>query len=110
MFVWEITVEFDSGDTVTYPYGELNQLDLAYAITVHAAQGSEYGDVVFCVLRGTQNAEFLNRNLIYTAVTRARERLILLGDYGAFRRAAAVPAPARKTALSIWLEELAKRG
>ena len=110
LFVWEITVEFDSGDMVTYPYGELNQLDLAYAITVHAAQGSEYGDVVFCVLRGTQNAEFLNRNLIYTAVTRARERLILLGDYGAFRRAAAVPAPARKTALSIWLEELAKRG
>ena len=105
LFEWSVTVTFDSGDEVVYMYGDLKELDLAYAITVHAAQGSEYENVVLCVTRGGANAEFLNCNLIYTAVTRAVKRLILLGDIRAFAIAAATPAPVRKTALSEWLRE-----
>lgn len=102
---WSIVVKFDSGDEVEYMYGDLKELDLAYAITVHASQGSEYENVVLCVTRGGANAEFLNRNLIYTAVTRAVKRLILLGNPKAFAVAAVTPAPVRKTALSEWLKE-----
>lgn len=105
LFEWTVTVLFDSGDEATYAYGELKELDLAYAITIHASQGSEYENVVLCVARGGANAEFLNRNLIYTAVTRAVKRLILLGSIKAFAAAAAMPAPVRKTALSVWLKE-----
>lgn len=105
LFEWTVTVTFDSGEESTYPYGELKDLDLAYAITVHASQGSEYDNVVLCVARGGGTPEFLNRNLIYTAVTRTVKRLILLGDIKAFAAAAATPAPVRKTALSEWLKE-----
>ena len=101
---WSLTVKFDSGDEAVYAYGDLQDLDLAYAITVHAAQGSEYENVVLCVTRGGANAGFLNRNLIYTAVTRAVKRLIILGSIKAFAAAAATPAPVRKTALSEWLK------
>ncbi len=104
LFEWSITVRFDSGDEAVYFYGDLRELDLAYAITVHASQGSEYENVVLCVTRGGADG-FLNRNLIYTAVTRAVKRLILLGDPKAFAAAAATPAPARKTALSVWLKD-----
>lgn len=105
LFNWSVTVKFDSGDEATYAYGDLKELDLAYAITVHASQGSEYENVVLCIIRGGANTEFLNRNLLYTAVTRAVKRLILLGDIKVFAMAAATPAPVRKTALSVWLRE-----
>lgn len=104
LFEWSVTVKFDYGDEAVYAYGDLRELDLAYAITVHASQGSEYENVVLCVARGGANAEFLNRNLIYTAVTRTVKRLILLGNIKAFAAAAATPAPVRKTALSEWLK------
>ena len=103
LFDWSVTVLFDCGDEATYAYGDLKELDLAYAITVHASQGSEYENVVLCVTRGGATADFLNRNLIYTAATRAVQRLILMGDLRAFAAAAATPAPVRKTALSEWL-------
>ncbi len=105
LFEWSVTVTFDSGDEAVYMYGDLKELDLAYAITVHASQGSEYENVVLCMTRGGANAEFLNRNLLNTAVTRAVKRLILLGDIKVFAAAAATPAPVRKTALSEWLRE-----
>lgn len=104
IFNWSITVQFDSGDEAIYAYGDLRELDLAYAITVHASQGSEYENVVLCITRGGANTEFLNRNLLYTAVTRTVKRLILLGNIKAFMAAAATPAPVRKTALSEWLQ------
>lgn len=105
LFEWTVTVLFDCGEEAAYPYGELKDLDLAYAITVHASQGSEYENVVLCVARDSSNPEFLNRNLIYTAITRAVDRLILLGNINAYRSAAAMPAPVRKTALSVWLKK-----
>lgn len=104
IFEWTVTVMFDSEDEATYAYGDLKELDLAYAITVHASQGSEYENVVLCVARGSMNPEFLNRNLIYTAVSRARSKLILMGSIRAFAAAAAMSAPMRKTALSEWLK------
>lgn len=109
LFEWSVTVRFESGDEAVYAYGDLKELDLAYAITVHASQGSEYENVVLCVTRGAANAEFLNRNLVYTAITRAVKRLILIGSMKAFVAAAATPAPVRKTALSVWLREERKR-
>lgn len=105
LYEWSVTVKFDCGDEAVYAYGDLRELDLAYAITVHAAQGSEYENVVLCVTRGGANTEFLNRNLIYTAVTRAVKKLVLLGNIKAYAAAAATPAPVRKTALSEWLRE-----
>ncbi len=105
LFEWSVTVTFDCGDEVVYLYGDLRELDLAYAITVHASQGSEYENVVLCITRGSVNAEFLNRNLLYTAATRAVKRLILMGNLKAFAAAAATPAPLRKTALSEWLKD-----
>lgn len=105
LFEWSVTVTFESGDEMVYPYGDLKELDLAYAITVHASQGSEYEDVVLCIARGGSSPEFLNRNLVYTAVTRAVKRLILLGNIKVFAAAAATPAPVRKTALSEWLKD-----
>lgn len=105
LFNWTVTVKFDCGDTAEYPYGDLRELDLAYAITVHAAQGSEYENVALIITRGAGNAEFLNRNLLYTAVTRPTTKLILIGNLKTFAAAAATPAPLRKTALSVWLKE-----
>lgn len=105
LFEWTVTVQFDSGEEATYAYGELKDLDLAYAITVHASQGSEYGNVVLCVARGGINADFLNRNVIYTAVTRAMDVLVIIGGMKVLALAAATEAPVRKTALSTWLKE-----
>lgn len=109
LFEWSVTVRFDCGDEAVYAYGDLRELDLAYAITVHASQGSEYENEVLCMTRGGANTDFLNRNLLYTAVTRAVKILVLLGDRRVFAKAASVPAPVRKTALSAWLREERKK-
>ena len=69
-------VDFD-GNVVQYPFDSLDELDLAYAITVHKSQGSEYPAVVIPVV--TQHYIMLQRNLLYTAVTRARELVVLVG-------------------------------
>lgn len=80
-----VSVRFDS-QTVALEYGELDELALAYAITVHKAQGSEYRGVVIPVL--TQHYVMLVRNLLYTAVTRATELVILVGSQRAIEIAA----------------------
>jgi exodeoxyribonuclease V alpha subunit len=72
-----LTVDFE-GREVTYPTADLDELMLAYAITVHKSQGSEYPVVVMPVV--TQHYVLLQRNLLYTAVTRARELVILVGS------------------------------
>ena len=71
-------VEVDyEGQLVRYPYDSLDELDLAYAITVHKSQGSEYPAVVIPVV--TQHYIMLQRNLLYTAVTRAERLVVLVG-------------------------------
>lgn len=72
-----VTVEFDDGKRVEYPYNQLDELDLAYAITIHKSQGSEYPAVILPLLSGP--SMLMNRNLLYTAVSRARECVIIIG-------------------------------
>ena len=75
-----VRVEYPDRD-VWYPYTDLKELDLAYALTVHKLQGSEFPVIIMPVheLQGTS----LSKNLIYTALTRAKERVILIGSTGA---------------------------
>lgn len=73
-----ITVEFDEKRKVKYPYALLDELELAYAITIHKSQGSEYPAVVIPLLQGPR--QLYNRNLLYTAVTRAKKCVTLVGS------------------------------
>ncbi|MBW1675585.1 MAG: ATP-dependent RecD-like DNA helicase [Deltaproteobacteria bacterium] len=72
----KITVKYD-GRAVDYKFVELDELVLAYAVSVHKSQGSEYGAVILPVM--TQHFILLQRNLIYTGVTRAKELVVLIG-------------------------------
>ena len=72
-----ITVDFD-GKLVEYTPDMLVELELAYAVTVHKAQGSEYRAVILAAYDGVP--QLLTRSVLYTAITRARELLILVGD------------------------------
>lgn len=73
-----LEVEFDEGKIVTYPFGGLDELELSYAITIHKSQGSEYPGVVLPLLTGPRM--LFNRNLLYTAITRAKKCVTLLGS------------------------------
>ena len=73
----EMTIAFD-GRPVSYAFGELDQIVLAYATTIHKSQGSEYPAVVIPVT--TQHYMMLQRNLLYTGVTRGKQLVILLGQ------------------------------
>lgn len=77
MFAEELTVEYDEGKMVDYSFKQLEELELAYAITIHKSQGSEYPAVVIPVHSGPRM--LMTRNLIYTAVTRARTCVCLAG-------------------------------
>jgi len=72
----QVTVIYDDR-IVDYDYSQLNELELAYAMTVHKSQGSEYRAVVISAWSGSQY--LLNRSVLYTAITRARELLIIVG-------------------------------
>ncbi len=72
-----VTVTFDEGKQVEYTYKQLEELELAYAITIHKSQGSEYPAVVIPLFTGPRM--LMTRNLIYTAVTRARQCVCLVG-------------------------------
>ncbi|MBX3747614.1 MAG: ATP-dependent RecD-like DNA helicase [Verrucomicrobiae bacterium] len=82
----EVTVRFD-GREVRYDFGELDELELAYAITIHKAQGSEFPAVVIPV--AMQQYVLLRRNLVYTAVTRGRRLVVVIGQKQALARALA---------------------
>lgn len=77
-FAEQLVVEFDEGRRVTYGFAQLEELELAYAITIHKSQGSEYPAVILPLLSGPQM--LLNRNILYTAVTRARQCVAIVGD------------------------------
>ena len=74
----QIQVEFDDGKVTWYAFSELDQLEHAYAITIHKAQGSEF-DVVILVVPQSSNM-LLTRNLLYTGITRAKKLLIVIGN------------------------------
>ena len=74
----QMVVEFEEGRKVTYPFSGLEELELAYAITIHKSQGSEYPAVIMPLLTGPRM--LFNRNLLYTGVTRARNCVTILGS------------------------------
>ena len=74
----EVVVEFDEHRRVTYSYAQLEEIELAYAITIHKSQGSEYPAVIMPLLSGPKM--LFNRNLLYTGVTRARNCVTILGS------------------------------
>ncbi len=74
----DMVVEYDEHRRVRYPFSELDEIELSYAITIHKSQGSEYPAVVLPILGGPRM--LLNRNLLYTAVTRAKSTVCILGS------------------------------
>ena len=81
----ELAVAFD-GRVVSYPFGELDELVLCYATTIHKSQGSEYPVVVIPI--STQHYMMLKRNLIYTGITRGKRLVVLVGQKRALAMAA----------------------
>lgn len=73
-----VTVEFEEGKLVEYDFGQMDEMELAYAITIHKSQGSEYPAVVLPLMGGPRM--LMTRNLLYTAVTRARKCVTTVGD------------------------------
>ena len=97
----ELTVDFDGRDVV-YPYGELDELVLCYATTIHKSQGSEYPIVVLPVTM--QHYVMLKRNLIYTGVTRGKKLVVLVGQKKALAMAVrGKQTIKRNTGLKHWL-------
>jgi exodeoxyribonuclease V alpha subunit len=82
-----LTVDFGDGRVVEYSSGDLLDLDHAYGLTVHRAQGSEWPGVV--VLASSSFGPILSRNLLYTAITRARRAVVIVGDQAAIAQAVA---------------------
>ena len=83
-FTETVTVEYEENRRAEYSFSQLDELELAYAITIHKAQGSEYPAVIIPLLAGPQ--PLMNRNLLYTAVTRARRCVVMVGDDNTFAR------------------------
>ncbi|WP_448205705.1 SF1B family DNA helicase RecD2 [Azospirillum sp. sgz302134] len=97
-----LTAEFD-GRPVTYDYGELDEIVLAYATTIHKSQGSEYPVVVIPVV--TQHYTMLHRNLIYTGVTRGKRLVVMIGQRKALAMAVRGTQGRRRwSKLREWLE------
>lgn len=98
----ELTVNFD-GREVVYPFGELDELVLCYATTIHKSQGSEYPIVVLPITM--QHYVMLKRNLIYTGVTRGKKLVVLLGQKKALAMAVRGKQTLKRlTGLRTWLE------
>lgn len=92
----EIWLDFD-GSEVVYPRNEWHKITLAYAMSIHKSQGSEFQVVILPLTR--QSGRMLQRNLIYTAITRSKSKLIMLGEVSAFDYAVRNQGTQRKTYL-----------
>ena len=104
-----VTVEFEEGKMVDYPFSALDELELAYAITIHKSQGSEYPAVVMPILNGPRM--LFNRNLLYTAVTRAKKCVTIVGSNQMVENMIAnVNERKRCTSLDVRLKELEEFG
>lgn len=99
-----MTIEFDEGRMVEYSFKQLDELELAYAITIHKSQGSEYPAVVIPLLSGPRM--LMNRNLLYTAVTRAKKCVTLVGNDVTFQEMIGnISEQKRYTGLKMRLQE-----
>lgn len=99
----ELTINFD-GNEIIYPRSEWYKIRLAYAMSIHKSQGSEFPVVLLPITRSSYR--MLQRNLIYTAITRAKSKLILLGELTAFDYATKNTGTARKTYLIHRFDDL----
>ncbi len=81
-FAETATVQFEDGRRAEYSFKQLEELELAYAVTIHKSQGSEYPAVILPLLSGPRM--LMNRNLLYTAVTRARKCVTVVGSENTF--------------------------
>ena len=79
-----VEIEFEEGKLAEYDFGKMDEVELAYAITIHKSQGSEYPAVVIPVLQGPE--VLFTRNLLYTAVTRAKQCVVMVGSRAAVRQ------------------------
>lgn len=105
-FAEQMIIEFDEGRMVEYPYKLLDELELAYAITIHKSQGSEYPAVVMPILSGPR--VLFHRNLLYTGVTRAKNCLTIVGDRNMlFSMIQNVNEQRRYTTLALRLDQIA---
>jgi exodeoxyribonuclease V alpha subunit len=107
LFAEELTVEFDEGRMADYSFKQLEELELAYAITIHKSQGSEYPAVVLPVYPGPRM--LMTRNLIYTAVTRAKACVCLVGHPQVFQGMVDNEVELRRyTGLKVRIQEIAE--
>lgn len=97
-----IEVDFDN-NYVLYQRTDFMNLTLAYATTIHKAQGGEYSLVIMPLVQAFNR--MLQRNLLYTGLTRAKDSLVLLGEPGAYQQAAQTEGAKRKTMLPTRLEK-----
>ncbi len=108
-YLKEVTVEFDDLRSVVYNFNQLDELELAYAVTIHKSQGSEYPAVVIPLMDGPRM--LMNRNLLYTAVTRAKNCVMIVGEADTFYRMIDnASTQHRFSALSYRLKEAASLG
>ena len=100
-----VLVEFDENRRVTYGWEQVSELDLAYAITIHKSQGSEYPAVIMPLLGGPRM--LFNRNLLYTGVTRAKSCVTILGSRQVVRDMIANESEAKRyTGLNMRIREM----
>lgn len=98
-------IQFDDGDAVEFTKAEMQNLELGYAITCHSSQGSQYKIGIIALDFGSYS--MLSSNLIYTAITRAKDNLIVIAEPRAFSKAVTnVTENERKTFLSCFLQQL----
>jgi len=102
----ELTINFD-GNEIVYQRSEWYKIRLAYAMSIHKSQGSEFPVVILPITRSSHR--MLQRNLVYTAITRAKSKLILLGEFSAFQFAVKNTGTARKTYLIPRFSDLLER-
>lgn len=96
---WSITVDFN-GYLEIFNSLDFDDLELAYAMTIHKSQGSEYATVIIPIVRQIPyNNNFLTKNLLYTALTRAKDRVVFMGNINSFKTVAKTQASKRKTGL-----------
>lgn len=95
--VEKISVKLDDERTIMFPGDAISSIQLGYALTVHAAQGSEYKDVIAVITPGVST--FINRNMLYTGLSRARSTLSVYANDSDLKKIAATPMPARNSYL-----------
>ena len=102
-----VEIEFEDGRIADYTFRQLEELELAYAVTIHKSQGSEYPAVILPLLSGPRM--LMNRNLLYTAVTRARKCVVVVGSEDTFREMIANEQQRRRySSLDLRIAELSK--